>query len=70
MKVSGQDVTYLQSYKFRGRRYDARDRFGYAKAIVDFALEREDIRGEIERYLREIVAALASPQSFKIKRYK
>ena len=35
------------------------------KAIIDFALEREDLRGEIERYLREIVAAL--PQSFKVK---
>jgi len=54
MKVSGQDGTYLQSYKSSGRRYDAGDKQGYAKAIVDSALEREDLRGEIERYLREI----------------
>ena len=26
MKVSGQDGTYLQSYKFSGRRYDAGDK--------------------------------------------
>ena len=65
MKVSGQDGTYLQSYKFRGKRYDAGDTLGYIKAIIDFALEREDLREEIERYLREIVAAL--PQSFKVK---
>lgn len=38
MKVSGQDGTYLQSYKFSGRRYDAGDKQGYVKAIVDFAL--------------------------------
>jgi len=46
-------------------RYDAGDKLGYIKAIIDFALEREDLREEIERYLREIVAAL--PQSFKVK---
>jgi len=54
MKVSGQDGTYLQYYKFSGRRYDAGDKQGYIKAIIDFALEREDLRGEIEKYLREI----------------
>ena len=42
------------AYKFRGKRYDAGDKLGYIKAIIDFALEREDLRGEIEGYLREI----------------
>ena len=65
MKVSGQDGTYLQSYKFSGRRYDAGDKQGYAKAIIDFALEREDLREEIGKYLQEIVEALS--QSFKVK---
>ncbi len=54
------------AYKFKGKRYDAGDKQGYVKAIIDSALEREDLRGEIEGYLREIVAAL--PQSFKVKR--
>ena len=53
------------AYKFKGRRYDAGDKQGYIKAIIDFALEREDLREEIEKYLQEIVAAL--PQSFKVK---
>ena len=44
----------VYAYKFRGKRYDAGDKLGYVKAIVDFALEREDISGEIERYLQEI----------------
>ena len=65
MKVSGQDGTYLQSYKFSGRRYDAWDTLGYIKAIVDFALEREDLREEMEMYLEGI--GKASPQSFKVK---
>jgi len=54
-----------EAYKFRGKRYDAGDKQGYVKAIIDFALETEDLREEIEKYLREIVAAL--PQSFKVK---
>jgi UTP--glucose-1-phosphate uridylyltransferase len=44
----------VYAYKFKGKRYDAGDKQGYVKAIVDFALEREDLRGEIEGYLREI----------------
>lgn len=42
----------VYAYKFKGKRCDAGDKLGYVKAIVDFALEREDLKGEIERYLR------------------
>ena len=41
----------VYAYKFRGKRYDAGDKQGYVKAIIDFALEREDIREEVMRYL-------------------
>jgi len=41
----------VYAYKFRGKRYDAGDKLGYVKAIVDFALEREDLRGDIRRFL-------------------
>jgi len=44
----------VYAYKFKGKRYDAGDKLGYVKAIIDCALEREDLRGEIKRYLREI----------------
>ena len=43
----------VYAYKFKGKRYDAGDKLGYIKAIIDFALEREDLKEEIERYLRE-----------------
>ena len=45
----------VYAYKFEGKRYDAGDKFGYVKAIIDFALEREDLREELGRYLQEIV---------------
>jgi UTP--glucose-1-phosphate uridylyltransferase len=44
----------IYAYKFKGKRYDAGDKLGYVKAIIGFALEREDLKGEIEKYLREI----------------
>ena len=44
----------VYAYKFKGKRYDAGDKRGYVKAIIDFALEREDLKEEMERHLREI----------------
>ena len=46
------EVKEVYAYKFRGKRYDAGDKLGYVKAIVDFALKRDDLKGEIGRYLR------------------
>ena len=34
-----------------GRRYDIGDKLSYVKAIIDFVLEREDLKEEIEKYL-------------------
>ncbi len=45
----------VYAYAFSGKRYDAGDKFGYVKAIVDFALEREDLKGDIRRYLEGLV---------------
>jgi len=41
----------VYAYKFRGKRYDAGDKLEYVKAIIDSALEREDLKEEVMRYL-------------------
>ena len=41
----------VYAYKFKGKRYDAGDKQGYVKAIIDSALEREDLKDEVMRYL-------------------
>ena len=46
--------TDVYAYAFKGKRYDAGDKVGYIKAILDFALERKDLRDEMGRYLRTI----------------
>jgi UTP--glucose-1-phosphate uridylyltransferase len=40
----------VYGYTFEGKRYDAGDKVGYVKAIIDLALEREDLKEEIEKY--------------------
>jgi len=42
----------IYAYKFKGKRYDAGDKLGYIKAIIDFALERDDLKDDVKDYLR------------------
>jgi len=41
----------IYAKEIEGRRYDIGDKLGYVKAIIDFVLEREDLKEEIEKYL-------------------
>jgi UTP--glucose-1-phosphate uridylyltransferase len=43
---------------FRGRRYDTGDRLDYIKAIVQLALDREDLGAGLKPWLQEFVAGL------------
>ncbi len=45
----------VYAYTFKGKRYDAGDKQGYVKAIVDFALQRADLKEDIRRYLVGLV---------------
>lgn len=40
---------------FTGTRYDIGDKFGYVKAIIDFALKRDDIGSKVKEYIKELV---------------
>ncbi len=39
---------------FTGTRYDIGDKFGYVKAIIDYALKREDIGEQVKSYIKEL----------------
>ncbi|CAM3697088.1 UTP--glucose-1-phosphate uridylyltransferase GalU [Marinicrinis lubricantis] len=47
----------VYAYCFEGSRYDVGNKFGFIQATVDFALQRDDLRGDVLDYLRSIVAA-------------
>ena len=44
----------IYGYTFNGRRYDTGDRVGYIEAIIDFALEHDDLRDDIMAYLTKV----------------
>ena len=43
------------AYDFEGHRFDLGNRAGFVKATISFALQREDLKNEIKKYLKEIV---------------
>jgi UTP--glucose-1-phosphate uridylyltransferase len=43
----------VYAYHFQGKRYDTGEKLGYLKTIIDFALERPDLKTEIRQYLEE-----------------
>ncbi|WP_078431849.1 UTP--glucose-1-phosphate uridylyltransferase GalU [Metabacillus halosaccharovorans] len=50
------DVQSVVAYPFNGVRYDVGDKFGFIKASVDFALQRDDLKNQVYDYLKEIVS--------------
>ncbi len=46
----------IYGHQFSGRRYDVGDRLGYLKAIVEMALEREDLKENFKEYLKTIIS--------------
>ena len=42
----------LVAYNFVGKRYDIGTPSGYLEAIIDFALQRDDIKDELKEYLK------------------
>lgn len=44
----------VYAYNFQGKRYDTGDKLGYLKAVVEFALRREDLGPAFKEYLKEL----------------
>ena len=51
-------LMYIQAvyaYDFEGIRYDVGDKFGFIKATIDFALNRDDLKDKVQEYIETIV---------------
>jgi UTP--glucose-1-phosphate uridylyltransferase len=44
----------IYAYRFTGKRYDTGDKTEYVKAIIDFALNNEDMKEQIKEHLAGI----------------
>ena len=48
------DRQAVYAYDFEGNRYDVGDKFGFIKATIDFALNRDDLKEQVAAYLKEL----------------
>lgn len=44
----------VYAYDFEGIRYDIGDKFGYVKAIIDFALKNSELKDKTEEYINSL----------------
>lgn len=44
----------VYAYNFKGKRYDTGNKLGYLKAVVEFALRREDLGNQFKEYLQTL----------------
>lgn len=49
------DRQAVYAYDFEGVRYDVGDKFGFIKATIDFALDRDDLKNQVEEYITNLV---------------
>lgn len=52
------ELQAVYAYDFEGIRYDVGDKFGFIKATIDFALEREDLAQSVAAYIQELAQVL------------
>lgn len=45
------DYEKVYAYEFEGKRYDIGSKIGYLEATIDFALKREDLKGDFSKLL-------------------
>ena len=48
----------MYAYEFEGKRYDAGDKLGYLKAVVDFAMEHQTLGAAFKDHLRKACAEI------------
>ena len=48
----------IYGYLFKGRRYDAGDKFGFLQATIDLALKNPQISEQLKKYITDVAAML------------
>jgi UTP--glucose-1-phosphate uridylyltransferase len=48
----------VYSYLFEGKRYDVGDKLGFIKATIEIGLEREDLKEDLQIYLKQLTSTI------------
>lgn len=43
------------AYNFEGKRFDVGEKIGFVKTTIEFALQQEEIHGELIQFLKELI---------------
>ena len=46
----------VYGYSFDGKRYDIGNKYGFVQATVEFALMRDDLKGPLKSWLKDIIS--------------
>lgn len=58
MREMNRSVPML-AFQYQGRRYDVGDKFGYIEATIELALQKEELRHDVELYIKSVAARLS-----------
>ena len=47
-------VETMYAYDFVGKRYDVGNKMGYIQATIEFALDRDDLKDDVKKYLKSL----------------
>jgi UTP--glucose-1-phosphate uridylyltransferase len=55
-----QQLNYFQpvlAYEFEGRRFDVGEKLGFIQTTLEFALQKEELRPQLQRFIEQLLAA-------------
>ncbi len=58
MREMNKSVPML-AFQYQGKRYDVGDKFGYIEATIELALQKEELRHDVEQYIKSVAARLS-----------
>lgn len=53
-------IQQVFAYGFEGKRYDVGEKLGFVKTTLEFALQNEEIKVELEEFLEQMVKDISS----------
>lgn len=56
------EIQRVFAYDFEGKRFDVGEKLGFVKTTIEFALQNDEIKGELSDFLELLVKGISSQQ--------
>lgn len=61
------EIQRVFAYDFAGKRYDVGEKLGFIKTTIDFALQRDELKGELLDYLKGVIKEEKKEKAEKVQ---